>query len=144
MSVEKQLLRKWIYFLGLTYTNLNAFGWSFPVGFTSCHYGGSTRSPKGRSNPRFQQQLAVQSAESQGSCFPSNATGVGSLLWKLLSPPEKCDVNRLSATDLAYIGDVVFELHTRIGTVWPPKRTAALQEEVVSKVRGEVLYYMRL
>jgi hypothetical protein len=53
-----------------------------------------------------------------------------------LSPMSSCSVNRMSGTDLAYIGDVVFELFVRSRHVWPSKRTSDLQNTVVSVVRG--------
>ena len=42
----------------------------------------------------------------------------------------------MSGTDLAYIGDVVYELYIRTRTVWPLKRTTDLQQQVVALVRG--------
>jgi ribonuclease III family protein len=42
----------------------------------------------------------------------------------------------MSGTDLAYIGDVVYELYIRTRTVWPLKRTTDLQQKVVALVRG--------
>ena len=59
------------------------------------------------------------------------------LLLNLLSPPDKCDVDRMSSTDLAYIGDVVYEMLVRSKKVWPPKRTSDLQNQVVRLVRGK-------
>ena len=59
------------------------------------------------------------------------------VLLNLLSPPAKCDVDRMSSTDLAYIGDVVYEMLVRSNKVWPPKRTSDLQQKVVRLVRGE-------
>jgi len=58
-------------------------------------------------------------------------------LANLLRPSSNCQVDRMSATDLAYLGDVVYELFIRSRTVWPPKRTADLQEQVVALVRGK-------
>ena len=57
--------------------------------------------------------------------------------FELLLPPKTCDTDRMSATDLAYLGDVVYELFIRSRTVWPPKRTSDLQKQVVALVRGE-------
>jgi hypothetical protein len=62
--------------------------------------------------------------------------GTSQVLQKLLRPFETCDVDRMSGTDLAYIGDVVYELFVRSRTVWPPKRTADLQQQAVALVRG--------
>eukprot|EP00536_Pseudo-nitzschia_multiseries_P000111 jgi/Psemu1/249212/estExt_Genewise1Plus.C_20270 len=56
---------------------------------------------------------------------------------ELLSPSSSCRVNQMSGTDLAYIGDAVFELFVRSRHVWPPKRTSDLQNTVVGLVRAE-------
>lgn len=58
-------------------------------------------------------------------------------LRELLLPSMSCDVGQMSTTDLAYIGDVVYELFIRSRTVWPPKRTSDLQLQVVALVRGK-------
>ena len=58
------------------------------------------------------------------------------ILLDLLSPPPQCDVDRMSSTDLAYIGDVVYEMLVRSKKVWPSKRTSDLQQHVVRLVRG--------
>ena len=55
----------------------------------------------------------------------------------LFSPDPKCDTTRMSGTDLAYIGDVVFEIYSRSRYVWPSKRTSELQKTVVERVRGK-------
>jgi ribonuclease III family protein len=43
----------------------------------------------------------------------------------------------MSTTDLAYIGDVVYELFIRSHMIWPPQRTSVLQDKVVALVRAE-------
>ena len=53
-----------------------------------------------------------------------------------LVPSSSCRVDQMSGTDLAYIGDVVYELYIRTRTVWPLKRTTDLQQQVVALVRG--------
>lgn len=60
-----------------------------------------------------------------------------STLSKLLHPPINYRIEQMSTTDLAYIGDVVYELFIRCRTVWPPKRTSDLQNQVVTIVRAE-------
>jgi ribonuclease-3 family protein len=45
----------------------------------------------------------------------------------------------MSSTDLAYVGDAVYELLIRTTKVWPSKRTSDLQSQVVSIVRGTSL-----
>lgn len=57
-------------------------------------------------------------------------------LEELLLPSPDCDVNQIGPTALAYIGDVVFELMVRSRHVWPTRRTADLQQQVVAFVRG--------
>eukprot|EP00980_Cylindrotheca_fusiformis_P001704 scaffold388_cov114-Cylindrotheca_fusiformis.AAC.13 len=58
-------------------------------------------------------------------------------LHQLLTPIDSCNVNQMSGTDLAYIGDSVFELYIRSRHVWPSKRTSDLQNTVVAIVRAE-------
>jgi hypothetical protein len=53
-----------------------------------------------------------------------------------LSPSPDCKVEQMSSTDLAYVGDAVYELSVRSWAVWPPKRTSDLQLQVVELVRG--------
>jgi hypothetical protein len=72
-----------------------------------------------------------------------NGVGVGDdtkpvkkSLLEMLSPQSSCTVNQMSGTELAYIGDVVFELFVRSRHVWPQKRTTDLQNLVVGLVRG--------
>jgi hypothetical protein len=79
----------------------------------------------------------------QNRCFYLKAQTDGSSeshgnrpLQELLLPSASCDVGQMSTTDLAYIGDVVYELFIRSRTVWPPKRTSDLQLQVVALVRG--------
>ena len=57
-------------------------------------------------------------------------------LVEFLSPSSSCRVNQMSGTDLAYIGDVVYELFVRSRHVWPSKRTTDLQNTVVGIVNG--------
>lgn len=57
----------------------------------------------------------------------------------LFLPSSSCKVDQMSGTDLAYIGDVVYELFIRTRTVWPLKRTTDLQQQVVALVRGKLL-----
>jgi len=54
-----------------------------------------------------------------------------------LRPHSACRVDQMSSTDLAYIGDAVYELLVRSHCVWPSKRTSDLQLQVVSLVRAK-------
>mmetsp|Transcript_13604 Transcript_13604/g.38284 ORF Transcript_13604/g.38284 Transcript_13604/m.38284 type:complete len:238 (+) Transcript_13604:413-1126(+) len=63
---------------------------------------------------------------------PSNKS-----LKEFLSPSSSCRANQMSGTELAYVGDAVFELFVRSRHVWPPKRTSDLQNTVVGLVRAE-------
>lgn len=71
----------------------------------------------------------------------NNGSDEKSLL-EFLSPISSCSVNQMSGTDLAYIGDVVFELFVRSRHVWPSKRTTDLQNTVVGIVRAEHQSYL--
>lgn len=48
----------------------------------------------------------------------SSSSHAPSPLLRLLRPAEPCNVDRMSGTDLAYVGDVVYELFVRSRTVW--------------------------
>lgn len=61
---------------------------------------------------------------------------IETLLLASLIPAKDCDARRMSSTDLAYIGDVVYELFIRSQFVWPSRRTKDLQAQVVALVRG--------
>jgi 23S rRNA maturation mini-RNase III len=69
---------------------------------------------------------------------PHTDTTVASLppIFCNLRPNGSCDADRMSGTDLAYMGDVVYELFVRSRTVWPPQRTADRQDTAVALVRG--------
>lgn len=77
-----------------------------------------------------------QETPATGAEEDTTAAAVDTSLLNLLSPPPPCDVDRMSSTDLAYVGDVVYELLVRSKKVWPPKRTSHLQSQVVGLVRG--------
>lgn len=62
----------------------------------------------------------------------------------LLLPSTTCRVDQMSSTDLAYIGDAVYELVVRSSLVWPPKRTNDLQNQVVNIVRGTIILFWLL
>lgn len=66
----------------------------------------------------------------------SSSDDASTRMLDLLRPPKDSQVDRMSSTDLAYIGDVVYEMFIRSRTVWPPKRTSDLQNQVVRVVRG--------
>lgn len=67
----------------------------------------------------------------------SETAATSARLLELLRPSSSCRVNQMSGTDLAYVGDVVYELFIRSRCVWPSKRTSDLQDEVVGFVRAE-------
>lgn len=47
------------------------------------------------------------------------------------------NINRLSPSALAYIGDAVYELHIRMHYLYPPQRTQVYHRLVVDQVRAE-------
>ena len=55
----------------------------------------------------------------------------------LLRPRSDCDVDQIGPVQLAFLGDVVFELFVRTHYVWPARRTSDLQTRVVDTVRAE-------
>ncbi|MEM7591277.1 MAG: ribonuclease III domain-containing protein [Cyanobacteria bacterium P01_A01_bin.83] len=50
---------------------------------------------------------------------------------------QLAQIERLSPTALAYIGDAVFELYVRTKFLLPPKRMASYHSQVVTQVRAE-------
>ena len=50
---------------------------------------------------------------------------------------QAIQIERLSPTALAYIGDAVFELYVRTKFLMPPKRMANHHSQVVTQVRAE-------
>ncbi|KAL7530520.1 hypothetical protein ACHAXR_003540 [Thalassiosira sp. AJA248-18] len=59
-----------------------------------------------------------------------------SMFFELMSPITSAQPDQMSASSLAYLGDVVFELFIRSRYVWPSRRMPDLQNKVVSIVRG--------
>ncbi|KAL7465455.1 hypothetical protein ACHAXS_005769 [Conticribra weissflogii] len=55
----------------------------------------------------------------------------------LMSPSPSAKPDQMSASSLAYLGDVLFELFIRSRYVWPSRRMSDLQIKVVSIVRAE-------
>ena len=60
-----------------------------------------------------------------------------SMFLELMSPIASAKPDQMSASSLAYLGDVLFELFVRSRYVWPSRRMSDLQDKVVSVVRGE-------
>ncbi len=60
-----------------------------------------------------------------------------SLLIELMSPVSSAQPDQMSASSLAYLGDVVFELFIRSRYVWPQRKMPVLQNTVVGLVNGE-------
>jgi len=60
-----------------------------------------------------------------------------SMFFELMSPIESVKPDQMSASSLAYLGDVVFELFVRSRYVWPSRRMSDLQNTVVAIVRAE-------
>merc|ERR1739845_215311 len=59
-----------------------------------------------------------------------------SAFFELMSP-SSAQADQMSASSLAYLGDVVFELFVRSRYVWPSQRMSGLQDRVVSIVCAE-------
>ena len=76
------------------------------------------------------------SGDSINTTQSQNHESMDTLLMTLLTPVKECNARRMSSTDLAYIGDVVYELLVRSQFVWPSRRTKDLQNQVVALVRG--------
>jgi hypothetical protein len=61
-----------------------------------------------------------------------------SMILELMSPISSAKPEQLSASSLAYLGDVLFELFVRSRYIWPSRRMSDLQNKVVSVVRGKI------
>ena len=61
-----------------------------------------------------------------------------SMLLELMSPISSAKPDQMSASSLAYLGDVLFELFVRSRYIWPSRRMSDLQNKVVSVVRGKI------
>ncbi len=53
------------------------------------------------------------------------------------SAPSSSEIQRLSPTAFAYLGDAVYELYIRKRFLLPPKRSEVYHRQVVSHVRAE-------
>ena len=63
-----------------------------------------------------------------------------SMFYELMSPITSAKPDQMSASSLAYLGDVLYELFVRSRYVWPSRRMSDLQNTVVSIVRGKWKY----
>ncbi len=52
-------------------------------------------------------------------------------------PLSPSDVQRISPSALAYLGDAVYELYVRQALIFPPQRIQSYHQQVVSWVRAE-------
>jgi len=83
--------------------------------------------------------------ESEADVSPKDAAGKtatdidasDALLLDILSPSSDRKTDRIGTTQLAFIGDIVYELYVRCRYVWPSRRTIDLQSIVVNTVRAE-------
>ena len=81
--------------------------------------------------------------DSQSSCDVSlhtqsnRSVSDSSKIFDLVPVPSPSAIARLSPTALAYIGDAVYELHTRSRLLFPPQRQQDYHRQVVAQVRAE-------
>ncbi len=84
-----------------------------------------------------------QSLDNQSSCGASptietsGSTPDSSKSFDLGVLGSPAAIARLSPTALAYIGDAVYELHTRSQLLFPPQRQRDYHQKVVAQVRAE-------
>lgn len=78
----------------------------------------------------------AEALASSSDLLPSDR--VGSLLLMGLAPPLSSNqIQQLSPTALAYLGDAVYELYIRRYYLVPPKRPQDYHHQVVAQVRAE-------
>ncbi|KAG7337578.1 ribonuclease III [Nitzschia inconspicua] len=104
-------------------------------GFCCCNHQALPSALRERSPFMFKPHF-LRMADQNSDEIPSASSNQKTLL-EQLSPMKSCKPDQMGGTDLAYIGDVVFELFIRSRCVWPSKRTSELQNEVVALVRAE-------
>jgi hypothetical protein len=82
--------------------------------------------------------LDLSISNPKDDCSPQGISDVDLCLFsELMSPVASAQPDQMSASALAYLGDVVFELFIRSRYVWPQRRMPQLQNTVVSLVNGE-------
>ena len=102
----------------------------------------------------FRESSTVTQAHDHGACHSSDDSNFikgdkstqhtsheqndPSMFLELMSPIASAKPDQMSASSLAYLGDVLFELFVRSRYVWPSRRMSDLQNKVVSVVRGEI------
>lgn len=95
----------------------------------------------GMSSGRIQMYCSnADSSDEESTCKRSSATAhdaPDAPLLDILSPSSDRKTDRIGTTQLAFIGDIVFELFVRCRYVWPARRTTDLQSIVVNTVRAE-------
>jgi len=85
----------------------------------SSRIGGGGRRRRQRQKQRTRCWMEEESSTSSEGGLNTHTAGAGRrTLLSLLSPADTCDVDRMSGTDLAYVGDGVYELFVRSRTVW--------------------------
>jgi hypothetical protein len=91
-------------------------------------------------------RLLVQRSPSEQSLQSFLSNNNDNNIHHLFRPSSLCNVDQMSGTDLAYIGDVVYELYIRSRTIWPLKRTTDLQQQVVAYVRGKeyICFFLKI
>ncbi len=80
----------------------------------------------------------VPRAETSVTASSKEPAADPSLFSELMSPVASAKPDQMSASSLAYLGDVVFELFVRSRYVWPSRRMSDLQDKVVAVVRGKL------
>lgn len=108
----------------------------------------------------FRESSTVTQAHDHGACHSSDDSNFiksgdkstqhtsyeqndPSMFLELMSPIASAKPDQMSASSLAYLGDVLFELFVRSRYVWPSRRMSDLQNKVVSVVRGEISWECR-
>jgi len=86
-------------------------------------------------------RLVILDESSSSNCNDSGSSEENnddlSLFIELMSPISSAQPDQMSASSLAYLGDVVFELFIRSRYVWPQRRMPVLQNTVVGLVNAE-------
>jgi ribonuclease III family protein len=69
-----------------------------------------------------------------------DSSDIPALLVKMTQPPQtisQAQVQQISSSALAYLGDAIYELYVRMFFLWPQQRTEIYHRLVVAQVRAE-------
>ena len=117
---------------------VNAFVLDTTMTRDTAEFGGGTTAGRSHKQASSRSSRRAVLATSFGSTPITNDESNDLLLvLDILQPRSDSDVDQIGPAQLAFVGDVVYELYVRCRYVWPARRTSDLQSTVVRIVRAE-------